>query len=138
MFFTVSDFGEFLEDLAKQFPTKQAFAEAIGITPSRFSRVLAGTYTLNVLNCLRLAKAAGRSPSVVLRAAGKREIADLIEALYGPGATSVSPKEREVLDLWNGLTPRAREGLRLTLSELPRTPAKPEQGKSRRHRGGAG
>ncbi len=138
MFFTVSDFGDFLEDLATQFPTKQAFAEAIGITPSRFSRVLAGTYTLNVLNCLRVAKAAGRSPSAVLRAAGKSEIADLIESSYGPSATSVSPKEREIVEMWIALTPRAREGLRLTMSELPRSPAKPEQGKSRRRHGGVG
>ena len=127
MFFTVSDFGDFLADLATQFPSKQAFAEAIGITPSRFSRVLAGTYTLNVLNCLRLAHAAGRSPSVVLRAAGKSAIADLIEALYGPSATTTSPNEREILDLWQALTPRAREALRLTMSELPRRTTKPPQ-----------
>jgi transcriptional regulator with XRE-family HTH domain len=125
MFFTVSDFQDFLEDAAKEFDTKQAFAKAIGITPSRFSRLLAGVYKLNVRNCLRLANATGRPASVVLRAAGKGEIADLIESQYGPAAKSVSPKEREALEAWNALTERGRESLWLLMRELPRRDGEP-------------
>jgi plasmid maintenance system antidote protein VapI len=131
MFFAVSNFQDLLADAATQFSSKQAFAAAIGITPSRFSRVLAGIYKLNVRNCLRLAKATGRSPSLILRAAGKSEIADLIEAQYGASAITVTPKEREVLNVWNALTQRAREGLWLTMTELPRGPAKAAQKKGR-------
>jgi hypothetical protein len=45
--------------------------------------------------------------------------AEAIESLYGPGATAISPKERELLDAWNALTQRAREGLRVTMSAPP-------------------
>jgi transcriptional regulator with XRE-family HTH domain len=134
----VSEFRDLLEAAAKGYPTKREFARAIGITPGRLSRVLGGEHSLDVPNCLTLARLMGEAPSRVLRAAGKGEIADAIEELYGPSAPSVSPKEREILNLWNALTPRAREGLRLTMQELPRSQAKPEQGHVRRRRSGAG
>lgn len=120
----VSEFRDLLEAAAKAYPTKREFARAIGITPGRLSRVLGGEHSLDVGNCLTLATLIGESPSRVLRAAGKGDIADAIEALYGPSAPSVSPKDREILDAWNALTPRARDALRLTMSELPVTPAK--------------
>src|SRR5688572_9736369 len=53
---------------------KKAAAVAIGVTPSRFARLLhpaAGTYSLGVGNCFRLAKFIGETPQAVLRAAGK-------------------------------------------------------------------
>jgi hypothetical protein len=105
--------------------------------------VLGGEHSLDVGNCLTLAKATGESPSRVLRVAGKGDIAAAIEELYGPGATSVSPKEREILDVWNALTQRAREGLFLTMRELPRA-AKTERrleeasGPAKRRRRGGG
>jgi hypothetical protein len=78
---TLNDFREILERAAKRFQSKQAFARAVGLTPSRFSRVLRGE-SMEVVNCLKVAKLAGEAPSRVLRAAGKGEIADLIEELY--------------------------------------------------------
>ena len=120
----MSEFRDLLEAAAKAYPTKKAFAKAIGITPGRLSRVLGGEHSLDVGNCLTLAKLTGEPPSRVLRVAGKGDIADSIEALYGPSAKIVSPKERAVLDLWNALTQRAREGLLLTMTELPRGTAK--------------
>lgn len=134
----VSEFRDLLEAAAKAYPTKREFARAIGITPGRLSRVLGGEHSLDVGNCLTLATLTGESPSRVLRAAGKGDIADAIEALYGPSAPSVSPKEREILDAWNALTPGARDALRLTMTQLPRIPAKAEQAISRRRRSGAG
>jgi len=100
-----------LEAAAKGFPSKKAFARALGITAGRLSRVLGGEHSLDVANCLTLARLTGESPSLVLRVAGKGDIADAIEALYGPSAISVSPKDRGVLETWNALSPRAREGL---------------------------
>lgn len=122
----MSEFRDLLETAAKGYRTKKAFARAIGITAGRLSRVLGGEHSLDVGNCLRLAKLIGEAPSRVLRVAGKGDIADLIEAQYGPGAKAVSPLEREFLDVWNALSERAREGLRLTMSELPRRIAKPQ------------
>lgn len=126
----VSEFRDLLEEAARGYPTKKAFARAIGITPGRLSRVLGGEHSLDVANCLTLARLTGESPSRVLRVAGKGDIADAIEALYGPTAKSVSPKERELLDVWNALTPRARDGLRLTMAELSRTTPKAELGEA--------
>jgi hypothetical protein len=63
---------------------KQLAAEAIGIKPSRYSKLYGGNnYSLSVENCLRLATVIRESPGVVLRAAGKGEVAELIEKLYG-------------------------------------------------------
>lgn len=120
----MSEFRDLLEAAAKAYPTKKAFARAIGITPGRLSRVLGGEHSLDVGNCLTLARLTGESPSRVLRVAGKVDIAEAIEAVYGPSAKSVSPKEREILEIWNALTQRAREGLWLTMSELPRAATK--------------
>jgi plasmid maintenance system antidote protein VapI len=123
----VGEFRDLLEAAAKRYPTKRAFARAIGITAGRLSRVLGGEHSFDVGNCLTLAKLTGESPSRVLRVAGKSDIADAIEALYGPGAVTVSPKERQILDVWNALTERARQGLSLTMSELSRARDAPIQ-----------
>lgn len=118
MFLTVSEFSDFLEASAGRFPTKLEFARAIGITPSRFSRALRGDYALNVLNCLRLAKATGESASHVLRLAGKRDIAEMLEDLFGRRAPALSPAERELLTEWERLSPRARQALRSLMNDL--------------------
>jgi hypothetical protein len=121
----VGEFRQLLESAARLYPTKREFAEAIGITPGRLSRVLGGEHSFDVGNCLTLAKLTGQSPSHVLRVAGKGAIADAIEELYGPPAVSVSPKERQLIDTWNSLSDRAREGLWLTISALTNQEAEP-------------
>lgn len=100
---TVSEFPELLERAAAKFPSKQAFAKALGITPSRFSRLLQGQFSLEVVNCLRLAKIAGERPSTVLRAAGKNDVADLIEELYGAEGNPLTPAQRELIEVWEGI-----------------------------------
>jgi plasmid maintenance system antidote protein VapI len=65
---------------------KQAAAKALGITPSRFSRLFnaaPGSYSLNVQNCFRLARLIGEPPQAVLRLVGKADLADAIEEYYG-------------------------------------------------------
>src|SRR4051794_6397965 len=118
MVLAVNEFRELLESTARRFPSKQAFAKAIGVTPSRFSRVLAGQHSLNVLNCLRLAKLAGVPPSTVLHAAKKHEIAALLEELYGPEPVGLIAEEIEMLETWRRLTPEARDGLRAVLAGM--------------------
>jgi len=59
-----------------------------------------GGDSLNPLNCLKLADVIGRSASEVLRAAGKDDVAILIERLYGtpnPRPVGVSVKYQEAL-----------------------------------------
>lgn len=87
-----SSFATLLHRLATRFPSRRAFAIAIGTDPSRLSRAMNGDPTMfDVLRCLYVARATRESPSVVLRAAGKGEIADLLEELYG------APKSPEAL-----------------------------------------
>lgn len=66
-----------------KYGTQDALAKAIGISPSRISRVLKKPDSLSVENCLKLAKETGLAPAEILRAAGKVEIHSLIKELYG-------------------------------------------------------
>src|SRR5579885_1214122 len=89
----VSDFKTLLNRIAAGFPSHRALATALGVTPSRLSRAMTGTggeFPFNVTNCLRLAQLSGESASEILRAAGKKDVADLIEALYGSPADTLS------------------------------------------------
>jgi hypothetical protein len=113
------EFKALLNKIAIRFPSRQAFANAIGMNGSRLSRALnTGDFPFNVTNCLRLAKLSGESPAEILRAAGKADVADLIESLYGKDRTRLlSLGERELLDEWEGLTPPARDALRVLMRE---------------------
>lgn len=76
-----------LKQAVATFPRQQDFAEAMGMSPQRVSRLLSGTDpypTIDVRNCLRLAQMLRISPDGVLRTAGKQEVADLLLELYGP------------------------------------------------------
>lgn len=125
------------ELIQRRFGTATALAAKIDMELSPFSRgVKLGT--LNLVNLLKLAKAADEQPSTVLRLAGKNREADLIEEVYGTSHEVLTASDREILALWRTLTPRAREGLRLTMSELPAVPEAPTQAvqkKGRRSRG---
>jgi transcriptional regulator with XRE-family HTH domain len=107
----VSEFRDLLETAARRFPTKHAFARALGITPGRLSRVLGGEHSLDVLNCLKLAKLTGLSASEVLRVAGKGDIADLLEDLYGHARPAIPPSIRVIVEQVESLPPRARNAL---------------------------
>lgn len=113
-----------LGNLVVRYGTQTALAKAIGITDSRLAKVLKGDAgALSVLNCLRLAKVAGLPPSQILRAAGKSEIAALIEDMYGESAQptiSLEQFTREELieKWWPDLSPTARAALHALLNEL--------------------
>jgi hypothetical protein len=108
----VTEFTALLQQIRRRFPSDRALAKEIGITPSRLSRALheKGDYasSFNALNCLRLAHLSGEPAGRVLRAAGKSEYAELLEKLYRP---SVSDAEREVLALWDELSPARKASL---------------------------
>jgi hypothetical protein len=125
----VENFKALLNRIAGRFASRQDFAKALKITPSRMSKVLnSGDLPLNVTNCLRVAKLSGESPSEILRAAGKADVAELIESLYGEDRTQLlSAAERELLDEWSRLTPRGRESLRALIAELQPRKSKPSK-----------
>jgi plasmid maintenance system antidote protein VapI len=113
-------FKALLNRIADGYPSRAALAKALHVTPSRLSRALnTGDFPLNVANCLRLAKVSGESATQILRAAGKSDIAELIESLYGADRTRLlTATERELLDDFEKLTPRAREALHTLLADL--------------------
>jgi hypothetical protein len=111
----VTEFVEMLNRISERFPTRTAFAKALGINASRLSRALndVGERPFNVKNCLRLAKVSGESPAEVLRAAGKADIAELIESLYGPEKTVTDPVVVSLLAKWDHLTNDERNFMRV-------------------------
>jgi hypothetical protein len=79
---------ELLLQLSDVQGSKQDAARALGITPGRFSRLLNGEFSMEVVNCLRLAVLTRKSAATVLRAADKQEVADLLDRLYGSDAAA--------------------------------------------------
>jgi hypothetical protein len=74
-----------LPELVTQFGgSKGELAKAVGIRPSALSRFV--HTPPNVETCLRLARVTGANPSRILRAAGRGDVADLLESLYGIAA----------------------------------------------------
>lgn len=116
----LEDFKALLKRIAESFDSQDALARAIGINGSRLSRAInVGDFPFNVENCLRLAKISGESPSEILRAAGKKDIANLLESLYGPDRTKLlTVEERELLDRWDALSPKGREALKTLIADL--------------------
>lgn len=85
-------FASLLRSCSRRYPTIRAFARALDVDPSHVSRAMArGAQPFDVRGCLRLAKLTGENPTTVLRAAGKGDIAELIETLYGRPGGALSP-----------------------------------------------
>lgn len=100
--------------------TAKAFAHVIRVDDSTVSRYLSNktTHPPSIDVCLRIARAGDLSPTRVLRAAGKHDVAELLEAIYGltvPTAAQarhrarrLTPAERRLIDHWRRLTPKYR------------------------------
>ena len=114
--------------------TKKDFGHAVGLGSSTISHLLSGDphYALGIEPCLRIAYATGCPPSKLLSAAGKGEIALLIESLYGPAAAQRMPQpeftieERRIVTQLRTMSPKIRHALltmivRLTASDNPGT-----------------
>jgi hypothetical protein len=122
-----NDFQQYLDRAARHMGSQVALARALGIDPTRISRIMkgAGDYAhLNFENCLRLAAILDEWPSEVLRAAGHTEQAALVEQLYGPPGHGRSLKSSEwaLLHIWRGL-PAERQAAILTLLKPEGGPA---------------
>jgi DNA-binding phage protein len=99
-----------------RFGNQQAVGEQVGVDRTRISRAMRGEHSLEVVNCLRLAKAMDMNPAEVLRAAGKADVAALLEGFYEQ--PSISPSERELLKRWATLTDSSRRSLLAVMQEL--------------------
>src|SRR5262245_12441723 len=123
------DFRTYLDRAARRLGSQVALAKAMGIDPTRISRLMrgAGDYArLNFENCLKLAAILDEWPADVLRAAGHRDQATLLEQLCGPPTLgrAVKSSEWRLLQLWREL-PAARQAAVLTLLKTEGEPAAP-------------
>jgi hypothetical protein len=122
-------FRIYLDRAAKHLGSQVALARALGIDPTRISRLMRGNgdYAhLNFENCLRLAALLDELPAEVLRAAGHTDQAVLLEKLCGPpeGERSVRSSEWALLQAWRGLSAEKQAAV-LTLLESQGEPAAP-------------
>ena len=122
-------FRLYLDRATKHLGSQLALAKALGIDPTRVSRLMhgGGDYAhLNFENCLRLAAILDEWPPEVLRAAGHAEQAVLFEQLSGPpgGERVVRSSEWKLLQAWREL-PREKQAAVMTLLKAQGEPAAP-------------
>jgi hypothetical protein len=126
-------FRALLKRLKKHYPSVRAFAAALDVDPSHLSRAMSATgQPFDVRGCLRLATVTGANAGEVLRAAGKGDIADLIEHLYGPSHASLTPEQQQLLD---ALSRIGDPNVRRSLIEIASAAA---EGTNRGSQGGTG
>ena len=124
-----SDFQTLLDRAARRVGSQVALAKALGIDPTRISRLVRGSgdyARLNFENCLRLAQILDELPVDILKAAGHTEQARLFEQLCGPPSAerSLRSSEWQLLKMWREL-PAARQAAILTLLKTEEEPAAP-------------
>lgn len=111
------NFETWVDELRARYGSMRAVAERFGMTESGFFRgVKRGT--LSVENLLDLARVTDEPPSKVLRLAGKGQVADLIERLYGPGRDSLKDSELRLLERWQNISDAARRAIEDILDDL--------------------
>jgi plasmid maintenance system antidote protein VapI len=118
-------FERFIEDLIKRYGTAGALADAIGMSLSAFSRGYREEGTLSVENCLRLANEVGERPEMILRLAGKQEVADVFERLSGvkDSQAKLSGKELEIATRYRMATQDVKDAVNLILPKLGEPPS---------------
>jgi hypothetical protein len=127
-----SEFAKFLDTVvADRYGTIRALAEKVGLSFSAFARGIRLQGTLGTESCLRLAAETGEAPGRILRMAGKADVADLIESLYGiAGPLQLGGPEREVLALWHNLDREGQEACRTIMRQASKeTKPKPNGGR---------
>lgn len=113
-----SPFADLLNDLARRYRSKKAFADALGMSPSRLLRASKGEFAFDAVNCLKLARMTGESPTRILRAAGKEDLAGLIEELYGNARPSLSKDHRDLVDHFEQASPDGKDIIRQIVAKF--------------------
>lgn len=127
-------FVEYMRGWIEQYGTATKLAGALEMTLSAFLRAIKHEGTLSIENCVRFAQETGEAPGKVLRLAGKADVAELLERVYGGApAPALNSHQRELLTLWEQIDHDARDPILVLLRGLAekRTSAR---GKSRRAR----
>jgi hypothetical protein len=115
----VTELQTVLTSLLARFGTKTALAKSLGMTLERLVKVMNDPKeSLGVANCLRLSKVSGLPPGQILRMAGKGEIADLLDVLYGRTPPKGTDRDELVTQWWPSLSPKAKEALTTLLDEI--------------------
>jgi len=102
-------FRTLIRRLRRHFPSYQEFARQLQVPPSQLSRGA----PFDVRRCLRLALLTGESPTTILRAANKGDVAALIEQVYGAAAPQISKPDQHLIDVFARLSPDNRAKLTL-------------------------
>jgi hypothetical protein len=118
-------FADYLRDLqVRNFRTVREFAEVLDVDPTHLSRAM-GTNSrpFDINGLFKLAEVTGENPSDVLRAAGKGDLADRIESLYGKPQPVRSRRLRDIVKLVEEIEASGLddEGLDLALTHLRRS-----------------
>lgn len=118
----------FLADLLAEYGgTQQGFADAIGksrASVSHWLRVEPPSAPPGVEVCLRIAAVTRTDATAVLRAAGKGDVATLIEQLYGGPARmrtidpAVSATDRRLLLQFHALDPATQRAIHTLLDHI--------------------
>lgn len=123
-------FQEMLGGFVERFGSQTALGRAVGMSASRINKVLKGRDTFDVANCLRLAEATGETPAVILRTAGKGDVQELIERLYGEArprmAPTMTPAQRDVITLFESMSDEGRATARGILESLSKAMPRPQ------------
>jgi len=101
-----SKFAELLTNvIAQSKRLKQDFARELKISPAMLSQYLADVYSQPPIElCLRIAAVGGLPPGKVLRAAGRGDMATLLEEVYRVNARFVlTRRERALILGWRSL-----------------------------------
>jgi hypothetical protein len=96
-------------------------ARRLHIAPSQLSRAMSRHHPqpFDIPGCLRLAQVSGENPSTILRAAGKADVARLLEQLYGPPRPPLAPQLQALVTAWMAIRqPDVRDGLLVTIQAL--------------------
>jgi hypothetical protein len=111
--------AEWMESLMpKPYRTKRAVADAAGLTSSAFWRQVQNG-TLGIEPLLRLARATGTPASRVLTLAGKGELADLIESLFGTARPDRRADVEQVADALQHWSPEYVAALHTMVATPP-------------------
>jgi hypothetical protein len=116
--------------LRAQTRLQEEAAGMLGISSDRFGRLLTGEgYALGFPALLKLALVAGEDPAAVFRAAGKEDIAELLDALYRKRGRSSTGEQALVslfLQFVERLSVEQREAVRVLLQREDPAPDVPE------------
>lgn len=122
-----TEFQEWMQALKDRLGTRQAIADALGVSLSAVGAGVDERNTFSVETLLELARIAGEPPDYVLRLAGKDHVADLIHDLYGLDPNRPVPADEKWFSLYRLCSVEERDIIRKTLARFARSHAPPAE-----------